>query len=347
MFVAALLAGRHFASALCARPTHRGERAGDRVRPGRLRRRSTVPCWYPTIRNRTLDAFVQSLGTSEAIRFRRAGAAEPAHPPVEVRTPLGRVPHWFVDLLGLPEIGATFPVTIEGKQVGDIVFSPDISADIYEKWIGFLAIVSSGIVLMLLTGTIAYFTADTVIEAAAESGRRADADADRATMGGRLPRRGRRRSAGVPRRPTNLPARCSRLSHDNRSLLRKIVSLQDDERRDMARELHDELGPLLFGIRANAVALLDGVPQHRKSSSPPFDPCSNRSRRCSRPTAVSSTGCGRFTSRNSGWRRASRPCCKMPAHGAEPQTDIAHRSPADRRRRPAFPNRSIASSRKP
>jgi len=43
-------------------------------------------------------------------------------------------------------------------------------------------------------------------------------------------------------------------------LLRKIVSLQDDERRDIARDLHDELGPLLFGIRANAVALQDGAP---------------------------------------------------------------------------------------
>jgi len=52
-----------------------------------------------------------------------------------------------------------------------------------------------------------------------------------------------------------------RLSEDNRGLLRKIVSLQDDERRDIARDLHDELGPLLFGIRANAVALQDGAPQ--------------------------------------------------------------------------------------
>jgi two-component system sensor histidine kinase UhpB len=42
-----------------------------------------------------------------------------------------------------------------------------------------------------------------------------------------------------------------------------MVSLQDDERRDIARDLHDELGPLLFGIRANAVALQDGVPQDR------------------------------------------------------------------------------------
>jgi len=79
----------------------------------------------------TLDAFVQSLGSSENIRFRRAGVAEPAHAPVEVRTPLGRVPHWFVHLMGLPEISAAFPVTIKGKQAGDIVFSPDITADIY------------------------------------------------------------------------------------------------------------------------------------------------------------------------------------------------------------------------
>jgi two-component system, NarL family, sensor histidine kinase UhpB len=56
------------------------------------------------------------------------------------------------------------------------------------------------------------------------------------------------------------------LSQDNRSLLRRIVSLQDDERRDMARELHDELGPLLFGIRASTVALLETMPAAEERS---------------------------------------------------------------------------------
>ena len=66
----------------------------------------------------TLDAFVKSLGTSEAIRFRRTGADIPRIRQCEVRTPLGRVPHWFVDLLGLPEIGASFPVTSRASRSG-------------------------------------------------------------------------------------------------------------------------------------------------------------------------------------------------------------------------------------
>jgi two-component system sensor histidine kinase UhpB len=45
-----------------------------------------------------------------------------------------------------------------------------------------------------------------------------------------------------------------------------MVSLQDDERQDMARELHDELGPLLFGIRANTVALLESIPPGQAKS---------------------------------------------------------------------------------
>lgn len=208
----------------------------------------------------TLDAFVQSLGTSEAIRFRRSDAEMPASSPIEVRTPLGRVPNWFVDLLGLPEIGASFPVRIEGKQVGDIVFAPDLAAELYEKWIGFLALVSSAIALMLLTGTIAYFTAGNVLDALRRLGegltrmRTGDYEHLIAASGPPEIRKGAEEA-------NELARTLNRLSQDNRSLLRKIVSLQDDERRDIARDLHDELGPLLFGIRANAVALQDGAPQ--------------------------------------------------------------------------------------
>ena len=211
----------------------------------------------------TLDAFAQSLGTSEAIQFRRAGADVSLHSTVEARTPLGGVPGWFVRLLGIPDIGASFPVTIEGARAGDIVFSPDLSADLYEKWIGFLAIISSAIALTLLTGIIAYFTTRAILAPLQNLGH-----------GLTLMRKGNYEhlipATGPPeiRRSSEeaneLTRTLKRLSQNNRSLLRRFVSLQDNERRDMARELHDELGPLLFGIRANAVALLETIPSDKE-----------------------------------------------------------------------------------
>jgi two-component system, NarL family, sensor histidine kinase UhpB len=206
----------------------------------------------------TLDAFARALGTSEAIRFQAAGA-DPWHPEVVVRTPIGRVPQWFVNLLAIPEVGASFPVWIEGKQVGEIIFSPDLSADIFEKWIGFVAITISAVALTLLTGIIAHFNAGAVLRPLRELGE------------GLTHMRGGNYEqlisvAGPPeirrsaQEANELARTLGRLSQDNRALLRRIVSLQDDERRDMARELHDELGPLLFGIRAKTVGLLEAIP---------------------------------------------------------------------------------------
>ncbi len=212
----------------------------------------------------TLDAFVQSLGTSEGIRFRRLGSGLDDRLP-KVQTPLGTVPDWFVRLLVLPEFKTAFPVEIGGKQVGDIVVAPDLSADVYEKWIGFLAIACSAIGLMLSTGAIAHFTARSALQPLQDLG-------DGLT-------RIRSGEYEQPIAPSGPPEICksaqeanelartlNRLSQDNRRLLRQIVSLQDDERQDMARELHDELGPLLFGIRANTVALLESMPSGQAKS---------------------------------------------------------------------------------
>ena len=212
----------------------------------------------------TLHAFTQSLGNSEAIRFNPAENAPDNHR-VDVKTPLGAVPAWFVRLFGLPEIKAAFPVTIAGKQVGDIVFAPDISADIFEKWIGFLGIVCSGMTLMLLTGAIAHFTARSVLQPLQDLGngltrmRAGDYGKPIAPSGPPEIRQGALEA-------NELARTLDRLSKDNRKLLRQIVSLQDDERQDMARELHDELGPLLFGLRANTVALLESIPPGQAGS---------------------------------------------------------------------------------
>jgi two-component system sensor histidine kinase UhpB len=207
----------------------------------------------------TLDAFSRSLGNSESIQFRATDAASERKTAAEVRTPPGKVPRWFTELLTIPPIGASFPILLDGKQVGAIVFSPDVSAEIYEKWIGFLAIIAAASLLTVTTGIIAYFTIGTALRPLQDLAdgltRMRNGDYSRP-----IPVAGPPEIRRSSEQANDLAQRLNALSIDNRDLLRKIVSLQDAERRDIARELHDELGPLLFGIRASTVALRDTVP---------------------------------------------------------------------------------------
>jgi two-component system, NarL family, sensor histidine kinase UhpB len=207
----------------------------------------------------TLEGFVASLGSRDTIQFRPADA--PQDEPL-VRISSRNVPQWFIDRLVIPDIGAAYPIAIEGKRAGDIIFSPDISADIFEKWVGFVAITISGAGLMLLTSIIAFFTAGALLRPLRELG-------EGLTRIGRgyydtmIPVAGPPEIQKSCEEANELARTLSRLSHDNRELLRQLVSLQDDERRMLARELHDELGPLLFAIRANTTALLEIVQENR------------------------------------------------------------------------------------
>ena len=211
-----------------------------------------------------LEAFRRGLGSSGAIEFREPGS-RPELSRTRVAAPF--VPQWFVGLLRIPDVGAAYPVTIGNDHVGDIVFIPDLSADVFEKWVGFLAIVLSGSTLMLLAAMSAYFTSGLALRPLRqlEEGLRRLRSGDYQVA---IPVSGPPEIRRSCQAANQLAFTLNRLSEDNRSLLRKIVSLQDDERRELARELHDELGPLLFAIRANATALSESAPDSADPMSP-------------------------------------------------------------------------------
>ena len=207
----------------------------------------------------TLDAFVDGLNKSgsDLIKFRKAGASPLSRTENDVtRGGSGRVPAWFIHLLGLPELARHTPIMIGSERVGDLVFEPDMVADIYEKWVGFLAIVASGIALTIITLAITYLTVDAAVRPLRDLG----AGLARLRDGHYTARIA---CAGPPEirescdTANELADTLMQLDRENRSLMRKMVSIQDDERRDIARELHDELGPLLFAIRANVIAMAD------------------------------------------------------------------------------------------
>lgn len=206
---------------------------------------------------RTLDTFVHSLDTPANIQF-RAVEAGPLPPPRGLHKPHG-VPQWFIDLVAMPDMEAAAPVMIAGRRVGDIVSVPDMSADLFEKWIGFLALTGLVVLMMVLTGTIAHVLTGSALRPLQDLGegltrmRRGDYTRP-IPVGGPAEIREGCEEANA------LAATLAQLNQDNRELMHRLVSVQDDERRDLARELHDELGPLLFSIRAGTIALAEASP---------------------------------------------------------------------------------------
>ena len=74
-------------------------------------------------------------------------------------------------------------------------------------------------------------------------------------------RSGRRRSCSRCS-PASTPwdCRCSGAERENRLLRARMVSIQDEERKEIGRELHDEIGPYLFAARAQAGAARRAAP---------------------------------------------------------------------------------------
>jgi two-component system sensor histidine kinase UhpB len=159
-------------------------------------------------------------------------------------------------LLRIPNLATAHPIMVGQKHVGDVLFVPDLTPDLSEKWMGFLAIVLSGSALLVLAAVSAYLTTTMALRPLEQLGaglaRMQQGDYDST-----IPLLGPPEVRQSCEQANQLARKLKRLAQDNRNMLRQFVSLQDDEREEIAKELHDELGPLLFAIRAHAIALSD------------------------------------------------------------------------------------------
>jgi two-component system, NarL family, sensor histidine kinase UhpB len=59
-----------------------------------------------------------------------------------------------------------------------------------------------------------------------------------------------------------------RVTDDNHRLVDKLLSVQEEERKQLAAELHDEFGPALFGIRAETACILKSLPDDERQRTP-------------------------------------------------------------------------------
>lgn len=162
-------------------------------------------------------------------------------------------PAWFVSLVHPEQTAVSVPVSVHGKP-GSLLITSHPNDEIAEIW--------DAIVTQLEVGSaiaLALFLIMMMVVGRALAPLRSLAQAMSEIEGGRYD--ARVTPGGAP----ELAAICTRLNHlaatlgeaveDKRRLAERAVSLQDLERKEIARELHDEFGPYLFSLRAHASAL--------------------------------------------------------------------------------------------
>jgi two-component system sensor histidine kinase UhpB len=205
-----------------------------------------------------LNQIVQDLNRLRHVSITRQYGAAGARPSTIDPSGDDREPHslpaWFVALVHPEKTAVTVPVSVNGKP-GSLVITSHPNDEMTEIWDGIITQLQVGsaiaVALFLITMMVvsralapiqALFEAMTKIESGGYDTR------------------------VKPDGPPELAAICTKLNHlaaalgdaveDKRRLAERVVSLQDVERKEIARELHDEFGPYLFALRAHVSSLM-------------------------------------------------------------------------------------------
>jgi two-component system sensor histidine kinase UhpB len=197
-----------------------------------------------------LIASLRYLRHARVIVGEGAGAETLAPPPDAANA----APAWFQALVGAPVISTRLPVMIGQRRLSYIVIQPDpteIIAEVWEEAKGqLLAGIALAIAVVVVTSAMVR-VALRPLTGAGETLARLEAG----DYAARARRDGPPEIAAIAQRINRLGEALGDLTGDVRHLLERVVDAHDEERRAIARELHDEIGPHLFALRANAVAL--------------------------------------------------------------------------------------------
>ena len=169
------------------------------------------------------------------------------------------VPDWFAGFL-YPDAGPLPSLTLAGpNRFSSIVIEADPSAEIIARWEDFRIRTTAAFVFLFFVILLTYiglYIGFRPLNDVLAAFRKLEAG----SFDHKLSEQAAPELSRINRKFNHLLMLLRRAAEDNALLARKMLNLQEEERRALARELHDEMAPHLFGIRATAArinALLD------------------------------------------------------------------------------------------
>ena len=208
----------------------------------------------------SLPALATAVDSGAAARHVRIAVLDADGRPVAASAPVDRhdddepherAPDWFARLIAATPPTVQVPVVVGGEEIATVVLTGEPADEIAEVWedVQALAIIALVVnVAVLLVLAVAVGRALAPLSALARGLSRLEGGDYRARL--EPPRDAE--FALIASRFNALAEQLTATRAENRRLSLRLLSAQDDERRVVAGELHDEAGPCLFGIVANA-----------------------------------------------------------------------------------------------
>ena len=175
--------------------------------------------------------------------------------PATVRkTERAPAPAWFQALIAPAIERHVISITAHGEQIGSVVIVSEPKDEIAEVWENTVALA-----LVALAVTAAMMAALYVLFGRALAPltglARGLTDLEHRDYAVRLPVPQAREFVALATRFNALAQALDSARAENVRLSQRLITAQDDERRNIALELHDEVGPSLFGLKAIATSI--------------------------------------------------------------------------------------------
>lgn len=175
-------------------------------------------------------------------------------PMLGIEDSVERAPQWFEQLVLSEPEQRRVPVNVSGRQIGAFVVTGKPADEIAEVWSDLSEVsLVAGIVVALMFAML-YWVLGRILKPI-ETLSAGLKELEAGHYGARVSKPGVLELEPIANSFNALAGALDGAMAENRDLLRHLISVQEDERRQIATELHDEAGPCLFGITANAGSL--------------------------------------------------------------------------------------------
>jgi two-component system, NarL family, sensor histidine kinase UhpB len=212
--------------------------------------------------SQALDDLIASFKGNRHLRIRLVGETMAATAPAIEGSPSGEVAAWFVRIIGVVPETIQVPVGVDSRGYGTITIETDPHNEILEVWNEFTDSLVAPAVFCGLTILLIYMFighALRPLDGLANALEQVGDGRYRTRISGRLaPELSRLRDSF-----NRMAARLAEADGENRRLNEQLLSLQEQERSDLARDLHDEVSPFLFAIHVDATTACHLLKQGR------------------------------------------------------------------------------------